>query len=112
MCVDVHGNIIVADTGKRNKATIAIDISGSLVHPCDATAIDRLCSVCWLWVGSLAIVAVVMLAGTLHAGRLPIKHGDEDAPTEEDMTYEERLLAAASLLVVSVFFFLCFFSNA
>ena len=112
MCVDIHGNIIIADTGKGDRVTTAIDFSGSPLPPCGATAIDRLCFNCWLWVGSLAICAVVVLAGTLHSARLPLKHGDEDAPTEEDMAYEERLLAVASLLLVIVFFPPHFFSKA
>lgn len=61
-CVNTHGNIVlVMDPLTRHKPTIAIGISGFHLSPCvDTTAIDSLHLVCCLWVGSLAMCAVVL----------------------------------------------------
>lgn len=71
MSVNSHGSIIVVmDTLNLHKTTIATKNSGFPLPPCvDVTAIDRLCFVCWLRVGSLAMCAIVLWADTLKKAR-------------------------------------------
>lgn len=117
MCVDTDTNtlVIMADTvhGSKVTATAIDNNSGFPLPPCvpTTTMIDRLYLECWLWLGSLALCALVLFAGTLHAAKFPLMQGDEVAPTqEEDMDYDERLLAVTSLMLVSALI-VCVFWN-